>query len=561
MTAVRRRTVIVVAFLALTALFLAANRGAYRSYFSNDDLDTISWTRLISAKDVAQGVVWPFLYSNNFRPTGHGLYAVLARTAELNFAPYITAIHVIHLAAVVAIWLLLRALGFSAISSSAGALVFAFAAATYEIYWKPMFLFDLLCGFFCALALLAWVRDRWIVALVLFWLAFKSKEIAIMLPVAFAAYDYFSGRGRWKRLVLFFAVSAVMIVQALLTNNARDDTYRFHFTPAALWTTFRFYSSRLFLVPYLGFALIVVAVIARDRRTWMGVAIFLAFLLPMLFLPGRMFGAYLYVPLIGLSITAASLVRSWIGVVAFGAIWLSWNYVQLLHERRAAITEGNTNRTIVSTVVNFNAARPLPKAFVYTGDVRNQHHWGIQGLCRYLNPNARFIRDDDPKMVNALNDPPVEVLEWVEPWRKLVILYRGPDTPDQCYIQMDHDTPIWQLGTGWYGLEWAYRWIQPHATARLMRQAGMRSFELNTLIGADLIAAVRQTTVRISIDGRQIGEHVFTNHGWQTVRLDLPPGAPGPVQVAFDVAPAFDPNHDGRRLMGIAIGGFGFKAR
>jgi hypothetical protein len=559
MTAVQRRTVIIAAFLALAILFLAANRGAYRSYFSNDDLDTISWTRLISAKDVAQGLVWPFLYENNFRPTGHGLYAVLARTAQLNFAPYIAAIHVIHLAAVIAIWLLLRALGFSVISSSAGALVFAFAAATYEIYWKPMFLFDLLCGLFCALALLAWVRDRWIVALVLFWLAFKSKEIAIMLPAALAAYEYFSGRGRWKRLVVFSAVSVVMIVQALLTNSARDDTYRFHFTPSALWTTLRFYSSRLLLVPYLGFALIAVAAIARDRRTWMGAAIFLAFLLPMLFLPGRMFGAYLYVPLIGLSIVAASLIRSWIPAVAFGAIWLSWNYVQLLHERKAAIVEGNTNRTIVSTVVSFNATHPVPKAFVYTRDVRNEHHWGIQGLCRYLNPNARFIRDDVRKMTSALNDPPVEVIEWVEPWRKLVILYRGPDTPDQGYLQIDHKTPIWQLGTGWYDLEWTYRWIQPHATARLMRPDGAGSFELNALIGPDLIAAVGQTTVRISIDGQQIGEHLFTNHGWQTVRLDLPPGAPGPVQVTLEVAPAFDPNHDGRHLMGIAIGGFGFK--
>jgi hypothetical protein len=30
--------------LALAVLFLIANRGAYKGYFSGDDLDNISWT-------------------------------------------------------------------------------------------------------------------------------------------------------------------------------------------------------------------------------------------------------------------------------------------------------------------------------------------------------------------------------------------------------------------------------------------------------------------------------------------------------------------------------------
>lgn len=560
MRALERRLVIGACFLALAILFLLANRGAYRSYFANDDLDTISWTRHISAKDVAAGLFWPFLYANNFRPTGHGLYAVLARTAGLDFGPYVAAIHLIHFAAVIVVWFLLRALGFSRISSAAGVLVFAFATATYEIYWKPMFLFDLLCGLFCALALLAWIQGRWILALIFFWLAFKSKEIAIMLPVALAAYEMLTGQRRWKRLAPFFAIAVLTILQALLTNNARDDSYRFHFTPAALWSTLRFYSSRVFLIPYLGFGLLAAAAVARARKTWLGLVIFAAFMAPMLFLPGRIFGAYLYVPLIGLSIMAASLVRSRIPAIAFAAVWLSWNYFQLLHERNAAIAEGNLNRTIVSAIVNFNANRPQPKAFVYTGDVKNEHHWGVQGLCRYLDSDAKFVREGDPNMLAALNDPPVEVLEWVEPWRKLVILYRGANTADQCYIKIDHNTPLWQLGTGWYGLEWSYRWIGPHATARLMRPAGARTFELNALVGPDLIAALRQTTVRVSIDGREIRRRVFTNHGWQRVTFDAGAGGAGPVEVAFDVDLPFDPNHDGRHLLGIAIGGFGFQS-
>jgi hypothetical protein len=550
------------AFLALASLFLLANRGAYRSYFANDDLDTISWARHISPKDVAAGLLRPLPYANNFRPTGHGLYAALARTAGLDFRPYVAAIHVIHLAAVLAVWHLLRALAFSAASSAAGVLTFAFAAATYEIYWKPMFLFDLLCGLFCALALLAWIRGPSIVALVCFWLAFKSKEIAIMLPAALAAYEGLIGQRQWKRLAPFFAIAATAALQALLTNSARDDSYRFHFTASALWSTLQFYSSRVFLIPYLGFGLVAAAAMARDRKTWLGLVVFAALLSPLLVLPGRMFGAYLYVPLIGLSIMAASLVRARVPAFAFAAAWLSWNYIQLLNERKAAIAEGNLNRTIASTIVNFSNFSPnhsQPKAFVYIGDVKNEHHWGVQGLCRYLNPGAKFLGEGDRDMLAALNDPPVEVLEWVEPWRKLLILFRDVNTPDQCYLKIDQYTPLWQLGSGWRGLEWSYRWIEPHATARLMRPAGARRFELKALIGPDLIAALGRTTVTVSIDGRPIGSRAFTNHGWQMATFDAGAGTSGPVQVAFDVEPPFDPRHDGRHALGVAIGGFGFQ--
>ena len=29
--------------------------------------------------------------------------------------------------------------------------------------------------------------------------------------------------------------------------------------------------------------------------------------------------------------------------------------------------------------------------------------------------------------------------------------------PDAAYVRMDHQTPLWQLGSGWYGLEGQFR--------------------------------------------------------------------------------------------------------
>ena len=42
----------------------------------------------------------------------------------------------------------------------------------------------------------------------------------------------------------------------------------------------------------------------------------------------------------------------------------------------------------------------------------------------------------------------------------------------QPYLSMDYQSPPWQLGAGWYSQEDGYRWIAPHATARLLHPRG-----------------------------------------------------------------------------------------
>ena len=148
------------------------------------------------------------------------------------------------------------------------------------------------------------MRGRWILSFLCFWLAYKAKELAVMVPFVLACYEIWYGEKRWKPLVPFFLASFSFALQALvLTPSAGDDNaYTFHFTIGALALTSVFYAGRVLLVPYLGFVVPVAARFSGNRRVWFGTAAMVLFLSPVLFLPGRIETAYCYLPFTGLAI-------------------------------------------------------------------------------------------------------------------------------------------------------------------------------------------------------------------------------------------------------------------
>src|SRR6267154_298736 len=192
---------------AILLLFLIANRGAYKGYFDSDDFNNLNFTRHIDTPEFIGDLFSPRVFPNNFRPAGHLFYHAMYRVAGLNFVPYIAAIHCLHLANVLFLWLVLRKLGFDHTASIAGALFFAFQMAVFDAYWKPMYVFDLLCAAFCLLSLLAYLYDWLIPSLLAFLLAFRAKEVAIMLPMALMLYEFLLPKQRWRRLIPFFLIS------------------------------------------------------------------------------------------------------------------------------------------------------------------------------------------------------------------------------------------------------------------------------------------------------------------------------------------------------------------
>jgi hypothetical protein len=414
-------------FLLLTALFLAANQGAYRGYFQEDELDTLGWAPRLDHVEYLTRALSPLFQTNNFRPVGHAFFHVAGLAFGLNYPPYVALLHAIHLFNVWLVWLVARRLGAKPWPAGAACVFFALHMALFDAVWKPMYVYDVLCATFCLLSLLAWMRDRWALALVAFWLAYKSKEIAIMLPVALLCYEYWFGQRRWLRLAPFLAISLSFGLQGMLLNPHRneDSPYTFHFTLSALAATSVFYAERFFLVPYLGFAVPLAAFVSRNRRTWFGVALMGAFFFPLLFLPGRLFAAYCYLPFAGLAVALSGWLESATPalIVAFFLLLAPVEYRSLRAQKRATLETARQVQAWVEPAEDFAYANPNLSAVVYKGLPENFSRWGADGALRFLYPSERVIikQIDDPGAAEALDSGRAVLLTWDAQARRLRI--------------------------------------------------------------------------------------------------------------------------------------------
>ncbi|HEU0142779.1 MAG TPA: hypothetical protein VFQ79_23860 [Bryobacteraceae bacterium] len=550
-------------FVLMTLLFLVANRGAYQGYFHGDDLDNVSWTPGLENSEYASALVSPKLSPWNFRPVGHFYFAALGRTAGLDYRWYVAVLHGLHLLNVWLIWLLLRRLNLGLVAASAGALVFAFHMGVFEALWKPMYVFDVLCGTFCLLCLLLYVRGNLILSVLSFWLAYKSKEVAIMLPVVLAAWEFWLAEKRWKRLLPFFSVSLLFGLQAIFRNSAKNDDYTFHFTLDAWRITVPFYTSKIFLLPFSGLFTLVFAAVFRDRRVWLGVAALWILLLPLLFLPGRIFQAYLYVPLIGLAIAMAAIsARQKTAVVAvfFLLFWIPWNYSQMRIERRKMLTQSDENRAYITQMAQLLRKKPAPKVVVYDTAPEGLQLWGVAASVHIpINDlSTKIYRLEDKEAAEALRNPGVMVVSWDHGARKLWAASRTGNERRTAYIEMKPDTPIWLLTEGWFPREHFYRWTRPRARAGLYRPVDAREFQLIANVPDDQIRATGPFEVSITADGNLIGRHTFKESGLQTVNWRVAAAQPGDVEIELAIDPGFDPSGGNPASLGIAVAGIGF---
>src|SRR6266481_3911460 len=341
-------------FLIVAVLFLILNAPSYTGYFQDDDLDTMGWSPFVPALVYLQGLASPRFMPSNFRPVGHYYYHLLTILFHLDFAAYIIPLQTAHLFNVWLLWIIARKLDLDTTAIFIGAVFYLFHAALMDVYWKPMYVFDLLCTTFCLVSLLLWLHKRWILSFVAFWFAYKSKELAVMLPLVMATYEFVLGEKRWKPLIPFFLASLSFGLQGLLLNRNKDNDYTFRFHLDALAKTGSFYSSRLFSLRLAGLALLPLPFIIRDRRIWFGVSTAILLLIPLLFLPGRQFAAYWCLPMVGAAIVIMTLAAYYRTVMAALLIfWLPWNMIQFHRARVETLRLEKGNRTFVAELEKF----------------------------------------------------------------------------------------------------------------------------------------------------------------------------------------------------------------
>ncbi len=550
---------------SLVVLFLILNRAAYQSFFQDDDFDTMGWIPYVSPQQWISGLFSPLLSPNNFRPVGHAYY-LIEDWAGFNFAPYVAVLQLVHIVNSVLVWRIGRKLGLGPYASLAGAGFYLLNFAAMYTFWKPMYSFDLLCTTFCLASILLWAHGRWILSLAAFWLAYKAKELAVMLPLALACYQLWFGRRRdWWKLIPFFALSTSFGLQAMLANKAARGAYQLAFDGKVAMGLAGHYLQRMALVPYAGFALLLLLpLLVRDRRVWWGVASMYFFLIPLAMLPGRVFDCYTYLPLSCLAIAVGAVAGTKrpfavpVCAALFFTVWAFRDIHTLKADRSDTLTVGRESRDYFRDMVRYAHTHPKPAAILYAGFPLTFHNWGMRGLfqCAFNDLSLDPLYIDDDRARQAMHAPSLMIVFWDHATRKARFLEHRAGQTEPWYVTMNENTPIWLLDEGWYPLEQNYRWTQPHVTAHLWRPEGVRELVLETNVLPQLTAEPRE--VRASVDGATVGVTKLDTPGMQTLRWPLKPGAAAMVNVEFDVSKGFK-NPGDERVFGLPVVSFGFR--
>ncbi|HUJ22293.1 MAG TPA: hypothetical protein VLX58_12255, partial [Bryobacteraceae bacterium] len=529
--------------------------------FQDDDLDTLSWARDMPGWVLLDGLLTPRLPLINFRPVGAFYYHVMAVAFGLDFPKYLVPLQALHILNICLLWWLARKLGIGPLAAAAGAFFFGLNAVLFDAWWKPMYVYDVSCATLCLITLVLYTYDHWILSLAAFWLACKSKELAVLLPAVLVCYELWLGKKRWLRLLPFLGIALLFGLQGLILRPRRGTVYELRLGLEAQRTTLSFYASRLLFLPYAGALLLALPFAVRDRRLWFGFALTCLPMIPLLLLPGRLFPVYWYVPLTGVAIMLATIAQSRYRVAAavFLLLWIPWDFVNFREERRTNQRRERQNQAYVSEIARFARLHPGQRHFVYDALPEEFHSWGVNGalnlIYRTSGIQAQYI--DEPGAEQAVQRGEAALLHWYPVLARLAIVEYPKVSETLSYLRMNEQTPPAQLPSGWYRPDEDFRWTQPDATAVLLRPQNVHSFELEACVSPEQIRRHGVIELRVLLDARLLGRHEFTAPGCQTLRWAVPHGPAGMSNIEFHATPAFHPAGD-PRVLGIAVKGCGF---
>ncbi|MBZ5609937.1 MAG: hypothetical protein LAP38_16880 [Acidobacteriia bacterium] len=558
----REHYVSALALFAIIGLFVAFSKLAFQSYFSDDDFSNLALARFVPWAETLKGLV-SLRFELMVRPAGLLYYKILGSVAHFHFWPYVAVLQAVHIATSLMLWLFLRRLGIRPAAAAVGFLFFALHMSTLPAYWKPMYLFDTLCGFWVIAALLLYQRQRIFLSLLCALFAFKSKEMELMLPAVLLLYEWWFPRNRatsrWMLLIPFFVLSFSFGLQAWMAPKGPESWYTPHLTLGGMWAALLYYGGKLFYVPWAGLVISAGVLFLRQRLVTFGVISFWILLAPMLLFPERHSGVYLYVPLLAFAIVVAAVAESkpWWAVL-FLIIWIPASYERLRQERNPILALGHENRPYVAQVLTSLPIPPVPKAVVFEGTPGDFNIWGQEGLFRYVldKYDLPVFRVDAPEARELIRRPGSVLLTWdISRHRLLRDDYPG-DGHAVSYVDFAETNPIWQLKTGWRGLVVSYRWASARSVIRLREPRGDGLFAVDVYLLPNQGENLHQV-MRVSSQGRTIVEYRFTKSGFQKFTWPVSSDAEAVKDFEITFDPPFFPTRDSEPL-GALIRSIGF---
>lgn len=214
-------------------------------------------------------------------------------------------------------YLILKRLTKARSGAAVGAMLFASQAVFAEIYWDFGTISELLAAFFSFAGLLLWMSERrdWTqvaLASVLLFLAMKSKEMAVAMPLVWFSYDLLfakdidrKGIAQWilpGGLASLYGLAKASMMRGVV----RADPYYMSVKGSTLASGFKIYLNMLFRTNFpwqiwcLGFlALVLLCLLLRSRLAFFfQLCVFITFL-PVIFLINHRFAFYWYLPFLG----------------------------------------------------------------------------------------------------------------------------------------------------------------------------------------------------------------------------------------------------------------------
>jgi hypothetical protein len=279
-----------------------------------------------------------------YRPLGAFFYKTFYGLFGLAPLPYRLFCFALLIANIGLVYRLCLRLTLSPSASLLAAVLHAYHIRCAWIYFSSGICFDILCFFFYFSTLLWYLRIReqagwrdWLVLAALHVAALNCKEMAVTIPIAIAAYEWFVRRTRPGAVVWcgVLASAAFVFGRVLAPGGvSTSGLYQTSYTAGAALEAYRFYLGEYLLLgaglPGWGAILILALWLAagwRNPLLRVGWVLFAVGMLPIAFIPVRGLDAA-YIPLAGIAISLAAVFPSrapaWTALIAaaiLGAIY------------------------------------------------------------------------------------------------------------------------------------------------------------------------------------------------------------------------------------------------
>lgn len=312
--------------LSVAALLLATFRLYSYSYFWLDDFNALYQVQTQSAAQMMGHLLNPA--SSFFRPAGMMVYWLMFRLFDLNSNFYHYLAWSIHAANTALVYVLLKRITRSVPGAAIGGMLFASQTAFSDIYWNFGDISHLLSAFLMLAGILLWMDDRrsWtrvLLCFLLFFLALKAKEVAVILPASWLLVDILVRRKFSLKMTAPLLIPAGFgLWYGLRKTSEMGSPLPSHpFYMDLKWVTlgrgYGTYFNNLFDTHFrwqlwaIGFtALLLLLVWRRNREAlFFQLHVFVAFL-PVIFLVNHRDAFYWYIPFVGLSGLAALFVKA-----------------------------------------------------------------------------------------------------------------------------------------------------------------------------------------------------------------------------------------------------------